>query len=235
MDAIVLAAGKGSRLEGVMAPYHKPLMVVNGRPIIWTAVHHALQVGANQVTVVVAPENALPISQVLDVEPEWDHKVQLLVQKRPKGPGDALYKALKIAHAGSPTRSKTLVLMGDNVSSFADVQKINQIPDFAVGVQYFSAEEAIRFTRWDYGRRRWVEGEDIDPLNEVDSTGMIACWVGPFVCPSNIMMSALEVLYRGTPAGKEVKIGPAFNYMSDLEPKFINTTTVDIGTPEMAP
>ena len=34
MDVVVLAAGKNERLEGVVAPYHKPLIVLNGRPLI---------------------------------------------------------------------------------------------------------------------------------------------------------------------------------------------------------
>jgi bifunctional N-acetylglucosamine-1-phosphate-uridyltransferase/glucosamine-1-phosphate-acetyltransferase GlmU-like protein len=233
MDAVILAAGKGSRLEGVMAPYHKPLMVVNGRPIIWTAVHHALQVGANLVTVVVAPENALPISQVLM---EFEARLQLLVQQKPRGPGDALYKALNIAHKGSPTRAKTLVLMGDNVTSFADIQKINQIPDFAVGVQLMDREEASRFTfvaRLTNGRDYWLEGLTPTEDHVDEATGMVVCWVGPFVVPSDRMMAALEQLYRDTPPEDEIKIGPAFNHVG-LDAAHIATQTTDIGTIDFA-
>jgi bifunctional N-acetylglucosamine-1-phosphate-uridyltransferase/glucosamine-1-phosphate-acetyltransferase GlmU-like protein len=232
MDAVILAAGKGSRLEGVMAPYHKPLMVVNGRPIIWTAVHHALQVGANLVTVVVAPENALPISQVLMGQgTDFTNRLQLLVQQRPDGPGDALYRGLRIAHKGSPTRAKTLVLMGDNVTSFADIQKINQYPDFAIGVQYMDIEEAGRFTFYRHTESRWVEGLTPDS-RDMDATGMVTCWVGPFVCPSDLMMSALENLRRDNIG--EWKIGPAFNHVGGLEAAQVATQTTDIGTIDFA-
>jgi hypothetical protein len=226
MDAVVLAAGKGSRLEGITPPFYKPLIPINGRAVIWTAVHHALQAGAMTVTVVVAPENALPISQVLSGFPS---EVFITIQREPRGPGDALRRALYMAPPLKTDMDGVLVLMGDNVSTFADVQKIAQVPDFAIGVQMYDQVQCRRFTRWNRIKDTWVEGDKVPEIAECDpSTGMVTCWVGPFKAPRERLFDALPY---GQNTEGEWKISPAFNRIG-LEAKQCTTTTIDIGTPD---
>jgi CTP:molybdopterin cytidylyltransferase MocA len=85
IDIIILAAGRGSRLAGVMPPYMKPLMTVNGESILVKLIKEATAAVFNvtasddRVTVVTAPENTMPIAHLLndadvgliDVDPEF--------------------------------------------------------------------------------------------------------------------------------------------------------------------
>jgi GTP:adenosylcobinamide-phosphate guanylyltransferase len=66
VDTVILAAGRGARLNGIAAPFHKPLLIVNGMPLIVQLVRaaHATFRGSDEtarVVVVVAPENAQAI------------------------------------------------------------------------------------------------------------------------------------------------------------------------------
>ena len=214
MDTVILAAGKGERLDGISAPYHKPLIVVNGLPIIRHAVEHALLLGDDRIIVVVAPENATPIAHVLkDID-----NIDMIVQRTPRGPGDALYTGLKLVNT-----DRVLVLMGDNLSSQKDVRSVVQAGTPAVGTRELPAHEAERFTFWDDHFKEWRE--KIPILGSDD----YHCWVGPLYVETEEMKIAIES-WVGTEHG-EVPIGPLFNRFSDGF-RMMPVSTIDIGIPE---
>ena len=53
MEAVILAAGRGQRMEGLARPFYKPLLEVNGMSLVAYAVEYASASGAQRVTVVV--------------------------------------------------------------------------------------------------------------------------------------------------------------------------------------
>lgn len=219
MDTVILAAGKGERLDGVMAPYHKPLMVINGRPIVQQAVDFGLQLGGH-VIVVVAPENAAPISHVLG-----DRPVHMVVQRRANGPGYALATGLMLAEG------KVMVLMGDNVSTFADVMRVADAQSYGVGVQLVDREDAIRFTYWRHGDQTWAE--KIRPAQpDLDPSGMVLAWVGPLTVDRD---TALEY-YRDSQEhdARGDAIGPAIPCLvpNGKSHTAVSVGTYDIGVPE---
>lgn len=238
MDSVILAAGKGSRLDGIMPPFHKPLLVVNGKPLIRQAVELAMRCVDGRVTVVVAPENALPICQVLD-GPGMG-KVDVIVQRSMLGPGVSLRTGLRHSTAG-----ETLVLLADNVLTFADIDKIVKAQGNAVGVSMLDASEAERFTR-----ARAVEPGDVTagdgkvvttrtdiewvekvPVIEADlfDHGMATCWVGPIKVNTTEMERAItDWMSQGRK--EEVPIGPLFNRLSYITT--VPVTSIDIGVPE---
>lgn len=213
MDTVILAAGRGTRLEGVAAPYLKPLLVVSGRSLITQAVDAARAATEGRIIVVVAPENASPISAVLG-----DREVTMIVQRFPRGPGAALLEGLTVADS-----ELVLVLMADNLTSPSCVRECATTRQPTVGTQVIPLENAKRFTYLD-GYGTWVE--DGSPKEE-DTT----VWCGPLVLNRK---RARATLRSNRPDVGELKIGAHLSQMLDGDEWHVTATdTIDIGVPEM--
>lgn len=220
MDTVILAGGRGSRLEGVMPPYYKPLMVVSGRPLISRLVDHAWISNGGEIIVVVAPENALPIAQVLTHREMKGAPVIMVVQPEPSGPGAALLLGLRMTLS-----EDVMVLMGDNVITQQDIAKVSGAKSRnAIGITGVSAAQAARLTYWT--GQSWVEKEPVPN----DNTGVINAWVGPFKANKVELQNAVAKNGVQTPYTQELPIGPAFNYLTGVER--IAVTAFDIGVPE---
>jgi GTP:adenosylcobinamide-phosphate guanylyltransferase len=210
VDVVVLAAGRGERLNGITAPYHKPLLVINGKPLITQAVDVANVVGGYAV-VVVSPENASPISAVLG-----DRPVKMIVQRTPTGPGHALAYALELCRPGL-----VLVLMSDNVSSTDDIYKcVNAGP--SIGVRFLSPHEAERFTWFSATTHEWYEKKT--PQSE-DINGDVCCWVGPLVIDRDKALRFYQEDHC------RCDIGPYLGALGELS--IVPVSTYDIGVPEV--
>lgn len=218
MDAVILAAGRGSRLAGIAAPYHKPLLVMEGEALIARAVRQAQNVAVCQrVIIVVAPENANVISQVLPL----DSNIRMVVQRVANGPGAAVDAALELVHG-----KRVLVLMADNFSRDSDVLSVTRsaFGSHAIGIRRLPGTMVEPFTyRTDDGS--WVEKERPPHLS-----GKYDAWVGPLMMLTGDFTSALIK----TPVGHdgfEWPIGPSFNHLS-MPINCVPVETVDVGTPE---
>lgn len=227
MDTVILAAGRGTRLDGIAAPFHKPLLVVNGKPLIRQCVELAEKAaGGGSIIVVAAPENAAPISHVLNGAGHGN--VDIILQREARGPGHALLTGLKLV-----TTDKVLVLLGDNVVTFADVDKVVKAgqPN-TIGVSLMPLDDAQRFTRLrkSDGGLKWVEKV---PVTEDDATdhGMATCWVGPIKVDANKMEKAIRAdISSGGMIGREIPVGPLFNKLGDFST--VAVQSIDIGVPE---
>lgn len=208
LDAVILAGGKSERLRGIVPPYHKPFLVINGRSLLVAAVEDAIVIGAERVIVVATAENALPVAQLVG------HHTNVRIVLSAGGPGQALHTGLEMC-----VYQRVLVLMSDNVFAVDDIKRCCE-PRYSIGVRYVTCTEAQRFTRFEYGE--WVEG----PGNTSDCTTddphrMI--WCGPLVIQRQ---RGLDLL-----AGQE-RIGPFIgNLMPTVE--LVDVETVDAGTPEV--
>jgi hypothetical protein len=213
VDAVILAAGRGERLNGYTAPYHKPLLVVNGMPLINQAVDHALEV-VQRVVVVVAPENAAPISQVLG-----DRVVRMVVQRVPDGPNRALAIGAELC-----VTNRILVLMADNLLRHRDVEQcvVKEEEAAVIGIERVPIDVAGRFT-WRDKDGRWREGHAPEPHEVWGQMGedLVVVWCGPLV------------VYRGLIEPAERMIGPYLNRLVGKNPRLVECETFDIGVPEM--
>jgi bifunctional UDP-N-acetylglucosamine pyrophosphorylase/glucosamine-1-phosphate N-acetyltransferase len=116
MDAIIFAAGLGTRLRPYTLETPKPLLPVQGRPILdWTL--GALPKQVERVLVVV---NYLS-EQIEDYLRGQKHfrQWQVVRQEKPRGTGDALLSCRE--HLRSP---KFLALNGDDLFGAADLAKL---------------------------------------------------------------------------------------------------------------
>ncbi|OWK34385.1 nucleotidyltransferase family protein [Fimbriiglobus ruber] len=119
MDAIILAAGKGTRLRPYTNGVPKPLLPVHGRPILdW--ILGALPV-VDRVVVVV---NYLgeQIEQYLAAQTHVE-KWATVRQNEPRGTGDAF-----MACKGAITSDRVMVLNGDDLIGRADLARLASVP-----------------------------------------------------------------------------------------------------------
>lgn len=168
--AIVLAAGRGSRLTPAFPQYLKPLIPINGRPLISWSVSLASLLGL-QTRVVVAPENAALICQTLG--PDFDY----IIQPEARGVVDAIKRA-------SP-QEPFMLLMSDNYMNVGDTvtawQGVLDVP-FAVSLTRAPAMQRSQFTQFTQSRGFWRSDDVSDPDAKI--------WLGPAVVSPDMLTSA---------------------------------------------
>ena len=225
MVTVILAAGRGSRVERLVPPFFKPMMAVNGRPLISSAISEAGRIGSTRIIVVAAPENAAALSHYLPSE----GPLRMVVQLRPTGPGDGLLLGLDLVRS-----SRVLVLMGDNVFGPSDVPSVAkgwhlagspnaEGADAVVGVRHL--DDPTAFTRL-RSNGTWVE--KTEALPEDFPEGRSKCWVGPLAAKTEKLQDAIQRQSRND-AGERA-IGPALNRMEKVAT--VRVETYDIGIPE---
>lgn len=240
MDAVILAAGRGSRLKGVAPPYHKPLMVVDGKPLLLQAldlVHGSRWVAST--VIVAAPENVQAIAALLDDCEYPEHKVRLVVQRSSLGPGEAFIAGFE----ATAQRDECIVLMGDNTFP-GGRDELNTLLNAwskksgagrdraAVGVGCSIArewEEAKRFTRVTQDLR-FRENDEVDEGPWDD--GYYRVWCGPLVVPGQKLSDYLTTV-REAEGVPELKLGRYLGHIASSHDVIVaDSTSEDIGTKE---
>jgi len=225
LDAVILAAGAGSRLAGIVPTGMKPLVVVNGEALIARLARQARSFVTGRLIVVVSPTNAAPIVDLLARVDRRD--IDYVVQPTPAGPGEALLRGLALA--SSPY---TLVLAGDNWMPDAAVTSVVYAAPLgcAVGVRVVGEPDvARRFTRF---REHNAHGPSLecDEGPDLRWPGPWTVWCGPLVLPTENAKAVLTTIVRNR-GDNEAKIGP---YIGSLggSAALVPVDAQDIGTPE---
>lgn len=229
-DGLILAAGKNTRLSGVVPSYYKPLVIVNGRPLIVNITRDLLQRCKN-VVIVVSPENATPIADVLVANRLMeDTRVSLVVQPIAAGPGDAVDRGLRCVES-----SHVLIALGDNITPSSDFDavlgerwRLGPIANYLVvsTTETDDAKQAQRFTRIT-SDGHFVEGM---PGGQ-NKQGTYTCWIGPVSVEANALRKALCDLRLNTAnSAAELKISPAFERVQNSIVVTVPGNSVDIGT-----
>lgn len=229
MDTVILAAGRGTRVRDIAPAFHKPLLPIDGTPLICRAVELALALsGGVRPVVVVAPANAEAICGALG-------KLQafIVIQREPLGPGDALLHGLESCH-----NDDIMVLLADNVTTLDDVVAVKTAyygddgrgddGRGAVGVKEVPRTEAERFTRLNE-EDTWVEKKPI--LNVYGPPYW--CWIGPFMGVRNLMVDKLHRERVKNP-DTELLIGPHLDDFYE-ERRLVPVSSYDVGTLESYP
>lgn len=211
LRAVILAAGAGTRLKGFVPPYHKPLLIVNGKSLVSGAVQAVRDI-VDDIVVVVAPQNAEPIVHVVHA---LGASVRYVIQPEANGPAEALELGLE----GLQPSDQAIVIMGDNTINRSDIEEIvaRYANDNVICGRYMSYPEATRFTRVLAGGI-WHEGP---PQPGHDLTSDVFVWLGP------IKINVSD--WFATPPNKKNLIGPRFSHMST---QLFEVDCSDIGVPE---
>jgi bifunctional UDP-N-acetylglucosamine pyrophosphorylase/glucosamine-1-phosphate N-acetyltransferase len=182
MDAIILAAGLGTRLRPHTLTTPKPLLPVAGRPILDWALG-ALPPAVDRVLVVV---NYLgdQIDAYLQTQRHFAER-EVVRQEVPRGTGDALRTCRDRLRS-----DRFLVLNGDDLYGAADLADLASRP---AGLLVHSVDEPRRFgivfRKPDGSLEKLVEKPDLDG-RELANTGA-------YVFPSEVFDTELKVSTRG--------------------------------------
>lgn len=182
MDAIILAAGLGTRLRPYTLETPKPLLPVRGRPILDWALG-ALPPAVDRVVVVVnylAEQIEAYLRRQTHVK-EW----AVVRQEQPRGTGDALRSCRDYL------RSETfLTLNGDDLYGAADLAALARFP---AGVLVHPVNRprqfGIAFLKADGTLERLVEKPDLD--------GRLLANTGAYVFPREVFQIDLKRSARG--------------------------------------
>ena len=182
MDAVILAAGLGTRLRPHTLTTPKPLLPVRGRPILDWALG-ALPPEVDRVLVVI---NYLG-EQVEAYLKTQKHvgKWEVVRQEVPRGTGDALRSCRERLQSDS-----FLVLNGDDLYGAADLAELAKCP---AGLLVQEVDEprrfGIAFLKPDRSLERLVEKPDLD--------GRQLANTGAYVFPRNVFDIKLKLSKRG--------------------------------------
>ena len=182
MDAIILAAGLGTRLRPHTLTIPKPLLPIRERPILdWTL--EALPAVVNRVVVVVH-YLAGQIEAYLRRQQRFDHWLAV-TQEQPRGTGDALRACRE--HVVS---DRFLVLNGDDLYGARDLEALARQP---AGLLVHPVDEPRRYgiavTKPDGTLERLVEKPDLD--------GRRLANAGAYVFPREVFACQPLVSARG--------------------------------------
>ncbi len=182
MDAILLAAGLGTRLRPHTLTTPKPLLPVRGRPILdWTL--GALPAPVDRVIVVVH-YLAEQIEEYLGGQ-EWFADWVTVPQGEPRGTGDALRRCRP--HVRS---DRFLVLNGDDLFGAADLADLASRP---AGVLVAEVQEpkkfGIAYLQPDGTLERLVEKPDLPPPQLANT--------GAYVFPHGVFELEIGLSPRG--------------------------------------
>lgn len=231
LEAVVLAAGRGQRMKGISKPFFKPLLEINGIPLIAYAVDYALTAGATRVVVVVSPKNKDAMAETLA---RYGDLVSVAVQPKPLGPGHATLIGLY-----SVTDDTTMLLMSDNLM---DADKVKEMTvecttsgSSGIGIRVVSLEQASRFTRVrsnDSDAYAYVEGTQVTHEDIWPGTDKAHVWCGPLIFQTASARSALEnALNSGSGKNEELKIGPYLSQILGPQVVVADVNAMDVGIP----
>jgi UDP-N-acetylglucosamine diphosphorylase / glucose-1-phosphate thymidylyltransferase / UDP-N-acetylgalactosamine diphosphorylase / glucosamine-1-phosphate N-acetyltransferase / galactosamine-1-phosphate N-acetyltransferase len=135
MEAIVMAAGEGLRLRPVTARWPKPVLPIDGRPVVATVVHELRAAGCDRVTVVTG-YLAEQVERLLGDGSGFGLELRYARQPRSDGSADAVSRGLA-AGAEAPL----LVATADTVFQPGDLAR------FAAGFAEAGTPGAVAIRR----------------------------------------------------------------------------------------
>ncbi|MCD6449848.1 MAG: NTP transferase domain-containing protein, partial [Thermotogaceae bacterium] len=91
MKAIILCAGKGTRLRPLTHTTAKHLIPVANKPVLFYSMETIKAAGINEIGIIVNPENKEVFKEVLKDGSKFGLRINYIVQEEPKGLAHAVW------------------------------------------------------------------------------------------------------------------------------------------------
>lgn len=159
MKAVILAAGKGTRMRPLTADAPKPLLPVAGKPII----QHNIEKVKDKVDEIIIVAGYEKI-QIVDYFEEYPD-IRIVEQNKPKGTADAALQALEYID------ERTLIMNGDDIYGEKITELLNK--ESAVLASKVNNPEKYGVFTVDQGKVKNVVEKPEDPDSNLVNTGCL--------------------------------------------------------------
>ena len=217
MKAIILAGGRGTRLQSVIHDIPKPMAPVNGRPFLEFLVSRLVALGCNDIILSVGYLHEKIMAHFGDGR-DFNSSIKYCVEHEPLGTGGAVREALLMAG-----RDDVLVMNGDTFAA-VDIRKLASFHEFLkviATVAVIPLDDASR-----YG------AVDVSPI------GFVTAFAEKKTACSALINSGIYVINRkildSIPAGRvslETEVLPALAATGQLGAQIQDVPFIDIGIP----
>ncbi len=222
MKGIILAGGKGTRLNPLTEVTNKHLLPVGREPMIWHCVRQLCSAGIKEIMVVTSTEHMGDIVNSLGSGNRFDCEFSYRVQETAGGIADALSLAHRFAKG-----DKMVVLLGDNAFEHTIAPHVHAFENQGGGARVFlkKVEDPQRYGVAALDEKHVIEIEE-KPENPKSNYAVIGCYMyGPEVFD---VINSIEPSARG-----ELEITDVNNHYikkGQLQYSFVEGRWTDAGT-----
>jgi glucose-1-phosphate thymidylyltransferase len=153
LHAVVMAAGEGRRLRPLTERYAKPVLPIDGRPVIVTLLHELRAAGIERAIVVIGHR----AGQVKALLAGFPLELRFVHQPEPLGSADAVRRGLEALPA--------LVVAADTVFTPGDIARFGETPGHAIAARRNPPPEPPHRYALRIEGERVVRVLDDDPAN----------------------------------------------------------------------
>lgn len=173
---IILAAGKNTRLDGIVEPYEKPLVINPDNVENVFSVMKTLEQICHKIIIVCSKSNITKMINLL--RNKGPNSLQYVTQDQDKFPevSGAIRQALELVYDDD----NVVCVMADNYyANPKEILKYKDLNKNAVGAQIINRPQSLRYTRVN-NQVVFVNRRDkYDPSLEIEDDHNDAVWLGP--------------------------------------------------------
>ncbi len=165
MQAIVLAAGEGSRMRPLTSSRPKVMLPAGGKPFLEHLVQRSSKAGITEFIFVVGYRSESVVERFKDGN-GFGTKIEYAVQKGQRGTGHALMMAEEMA------KDEFLVLNGDVLTDTPSLKKIAEIEGLAVAAKRVSDPSRYGVFEVERGALKSVKEKSRSPPSDLANAGI---------------------------------------------------------------
>jgi len=221
MKGVILAGGKGTRLQPMTHVINKHVLPVYDKPMIYYPVQTLLRGGIDDIMVISTPGDIGRYIQLL--EDEFQAQFRYRVQKEPRGIADALSLAENFVD------DNVVVVLGDNIILDDLSEHFKEFDESGSSAKIF-LKEVDRPSA--YGIAETENGEIVNVSEKPESPKSDLAITGLYAYDSRVfdVIADLEPSARGE--YEITSVNQAFLEMGVLDHEIIESEWFDVGTPD---